>query len=142
MYSGLLNQNNPEFDSLGTKPGLTIAAWAQYVLDNFASVEEAVNELKKEEFVIVSKYIPGTDKFTTLHLSISDASGDNAIFEYIEGSLVIHHNRSYQVMTNSPIFEKQLAINGIANRASPTPEGIPINNNKRNPQSRAREKCC
>ncbi len=107
----LAESKYPEFDSLGTKPGLTIAAWAQYVLDNFASVEEAVNELKKEEFVIVSKYIPGTDKFTTLHLSISDASGDNAIFEYIEGSLVIHHNRSYQVMTNSPIFEKQLAIN-------------------------------
>ena len=107
----LAESKYPEFDSLGTKPGLTIAAWAQYVLDNFASVEESVNELKKEEFVIVSKYIPGTDKFTTLHLSISDASGDNAIFEYIEGSLVIHHNRSYQVMTNSPIFEKQLAIN-------------------------------
>jgi len=107
----LAESKYPEFDSLGIKPGLTIAAWAQYVLDNFATVEESVNELKKEEFVIVSEYIPDTDKFTTLHLSISDASGDNAIFEYIEGSLVIHHNRSYQVMTNSPIFEKQLAIN-------------------------------
>ena len=101
----------PEFDSAGSNNGLSIAAWAQYVLDNYATVEEAVTELSKEEFIIVSEYIPGTDRFTTLHLSISDSNGDNAIFEYIEGKLVIHHSRSYQVMTNSPIFEKQLAIN-------------------------------
>lgn len=28
--------------------GVTIAAWAQYVLDNFATVKEAVRELKKK----------------------------------------------------------------------------------------------
>ncbi len=107
----LVESKYPEFDTLGNKKGLSIAAWAQYVLDNFATVNEAVEALEKEPFVVVSAYIPGTNKFTTLHLSISDATGDNAIFEYIEGKLVIHHDRSYQVMTNSPIFEKQLAIN-------------------------------
>lgn len=107
----LAESRYPVFDSTGTNNGLSIAAWAQYVLDNFATVEEAVAKLSKEEFIIVSKNIPGTDKFTTLHLSISDSSGDNAIFEYIDGKLVIHHDRTYQVMTNSPIFEKQLAIN-------------------------------
>lgn len=101
----------PVFSPTGTRNGLSIAAWAQYVLDNFASVQEAVSELSKEEFVVVSANIPGTNRFTTIHLSISDASGDNAIFEYIDGKLVIHHDRSYQVMTNSPVFEKQLAIN-------------------------------
>lgn len=107
----LAESKYPEFDSTGNQKGLTIAAWAQYVLDNFATVDEAVTELSKEEFVVVSEYIPGTDKFTTVHLSLSDATGDNAIFEYIDGKLVIHHSPSYQVMTNSPIFEKQLAIN-------------------------------
>ena len=107
----LAESKYPEFDSTGSVKGLSIAAWAQYVLDNFATVDEAVSELSKEKFVIVSKYIPGTDKFTTLHLSISDATGDNAIFEYIDGKLVIHHSPKYQVMTNSPIFEKQLDIN-------------------------------
>ena len=107
----LVESKYPEFDSTGSHNGLSIAAWAQYVLDNFATVDEAVESLSKEKFVVVSTYIPGTDKFTTLHLSISDATGDNAIFEYIDGKLVIHHNRSYQVMTNSPIFEKQLSIN-------------------------------
>ena len=29
-----------------------------------------------------------------------------AIVEYIDGRQVIHHDRAYQVMTNSPIFER------------------------------------
>lgn len=93
------------------KPGLTIAAWVQYVLDNFATVDEAVSALEKEHFEIITADVPGKDMMATLHLSISDATGDNAIFEYIKGKLVIHHDRSYQVMTNSPIFEEQLALN-------------------------------
>ncbi|MBD8347895.1 linear amide C-N hydrolase [Dysgonomonas sp. HGC4] len=93
------------------KPGLTIAAWVQYVLDSFATVDEAVSFLEKESFVVISDNMPGQDRMATLHLSISDATGDNAIFEYIKGKLVIHHDRSYQVMTNSPIFDEQLALN-------------------------------
>lgn len=106
----LAESEYPTFDPRGDKQGISIALWAQYVLDNFATVEEAVNQMKDEPFVVVSDYIPGTEKFTTLHLSISDATGDNAIFEYIKGKLVIHHDPSYVVMTNSPIFEQQLAL--------------------------------
>ncbi len=92
------------------KPGLTIAAWAQYVLDNFATVGEAVEALETEPFVVVTDAVPGEQRLATLHLSISDATGDSAIVEYIRGKQVIHHDRSYQVMTNSPAFEKQLAL--------------------------------
>lgn len=106
----LVESEYPAFDKDGTKPGLSISLWAQYVLDNFATVAETVNELKKESFAVVSDFIPGTDKFTTVHLSISDASGDNAILEYIGGKLVIHHDPSYTVMTNDPTYEEQLAI--------------------------------
>ena len=95
----------------GKKPGLSIAAWVQYVLDNFATVDEAVKEMEKGTFEVVSDQMPDGSRMATLHLSISDASGDNAIFEYIKGKLVIHHDRSYQVMTNSPIFHEQLALN-------------------------------
>lgn len=93
------------------KPGLSIAAWVQYVLDNYATVEESVEDLGLVKFMVVTANIPGTTSLATLHLSISDASGDNAIFEYISGKLVIHHNRAYQVMTNSPVYDKQLAMN-------------------------------
>ncbi|QBQ42859.1 linear amide C-N hydrolase [Sphingobacterium psychroaquaticum] len=107
----LVESTYPKFDPNGNRKGLSISAWAQYVLDNYATVEEAVNDLRKESFAVVSDYVPGTTKFTTLHLSISDASGDNAIMEYINGKLIIHHSPSYTVMTNSPVFEEQLALN-------------------------------
>lgn len=101
----------PEFDPNGTKQGMSISLWAQYVLDNFATVKEVVDYLRGEPFVIVSDYIPGTERFTTVHLSISDAQGDNAVFEYLGGKLVVHHDPSYVVMTNSPVFDQQLALN-------------------------------
>lgn len=47
----------------------------------------------------------------TVRLSISDASGDSAIFEYLDGKLVVHHGKQYQVMTNSPTFDQQLSLN-------------------------------
>ncbi|WP_233599378.1 linear amide C-N hydrolase [Erwinia sp. JUb26] len=104
----LVESSYPKYDS--KKPGLTIAAWAQYALDNFATVQEAVDVLSKEPFSIVTDKVPGENRLATLHLSLSDATGDSAIIEYIDGKQVIHHSRSYQVMTNSPIFEKQLAM--------------------------------
>ncbi|MBX8800784.1 linear amide C-N hydrolase [Ochrobactrum sp. MR28] len=105
----LVESDYPEFNK--DKPGLTIAAWAQYVLDNYATVEEAVTALKDEPFTIVTDKVPGESRLATLHLSISDASGDSAIIEYIDGKQVIHHSREYQVMTNSPTFDQQLALN-------------------------------
>lgn len=94
----------------GEKPALSIAAWVQYMLDNFTTVSEAVSEIEKNTFDVVSDMMPDGTRMATLHLSISDATGDNAIFEYIDGKLNIHHNRSYQVMTNSPVFDQQLAL--------------------------------
>ncbi|MBO9715522.1 MAG: linear amide C-N hydrolase [Pseudoxanthomonas sp.] len=93
------------------KPALAISLWAQYVLDNFATVAEAVAALEKEPFIVVTDKTPGEDRLATLHLSMSDASGDSAIIEYIDGKQVIHHGRQYQVMTNSPTFDQQLALN-------------------------------
>jgi penicillin V acylase-like amidase (Ntn superfamily) len=92
------------------KPLLSVAAWAQYVLDNYATVAEAVEALRSEPFVIQAPNLPNGSK-STLHLSISDASGDSAILQYVGGKLVIFHGRQYNVMTNSPIFSEQLALN-------------------------------
>jgi penicillin V acylase-like amidase (Ntn superfamily) len=105
----LVESSYPKYD--GKTPGLSLAAWAQYVLDNFATVQEAVDALAKQPFTIVTANVPGEQRLATLHLSLSDSSGDSAIVEYIDGKQVIHHSRSYQVMTNSPIFTEQLALN-------------------------------
>ena len=106
----LVESQYPAFGA-NSKPGLSIAAWAQYVLDNFATVQQAVAALSEEPFTLVSDTMPGENRLTTVHLSISDASGDSAIVEYIGGKQVIHHGRQYQVMTNSPTYDQQLALN-------------------------------
>ena len=105
----LAESEYPQWD--GKKPGLSIAAWVQYILDNFATVDEAVSYVEKGTFEVVSDMMPDGTRMATLHLSISDADGDNAIFEYIGGELKIHHDKSYQVRTNSPVFDQQLALN-------------------------------
>ena len=94
----------------GSKPLLSISCWAQYALDNFATVAEAVNALSKEPFVVLAPVLPNGAPAHG-HLSLSDPSGDSAIFEYVGGKLVVHHGRQYQVMTNSPTFDQQLAMN-------------------------------
>ena len=93
----LVESEYPEYD--GSTPGLSISIWAQYVLDNFATVAEAVTALEQNPFTLVSDKVPGEERLATLHLSLSDASGDSAII------------RDYQVMTNSPTFNQQLALN-------------------------------
>ena len=105
----LVESEYPAYDGRG--PGLSIAAWAQYVLDNYGTVKEAVEALRAQPFTVVTDKVPGEDRLATLHLSMSDASGDSAIIEYIGGKQVIHHDRKYQVMTNSPTFDEQLALN-------------------------------
>lgn len=93
-----------------TRPVMGISIWTQYVLDNFATVDEAVKELSKETFRIDAPDMPNGAK-STLHLAISDASGNSAIFEYIKGKLIIHEGKEYQVMTNSPSYEQQITLN-------------------------------
>jgi penicillin V acylase-like amidase (Ntn superfamily) len=95
---------------LPNKPGLALSLWAQYILDNFATVAEAVDALQAEPFTVVTANVPGEDRLATLHMSLSDQTGDSAIIEYIAGKQVIHHDRKFQVMTNSPTFDKQLAL--------------------------------
>ena len=91
----------------GDKPQLNINGWVQYILDNYSSVADAVEGLSKEPFRLVPS---GTVSPATLHLSLSDPAGDNAIIEYIKGELKIYHSRDYKVMTNEPSFDQQLAI--------------------------------
>jgi penicillin V acylase-like amidase (Ntn superfamily) len=66
------------------RPAVTVCAWTQYVLDRFATVAEAVTELRKETFRVVAITTPN-GRPGTVHLAISDPSGDSAIFEYVGG---------------------------------------------------------
>jgi penicillin V acylase-like amidase (Ntn superfamily) len=92
------------------RPTISIGAWLQYVLDNYRSVTETVEAMKPDPFTVVSGNF-GNGRPANVHFSLSDTKGDSAVFEYLNGKLVIHHGRDYTVMTNSPVYDQQLAIN-------------------------------
>ena len=110
LVANLLYLAESDYGKPDGKPVLSISLWAQYVLDQFATVAEAVAHLRQEPFRVVAPLLPNGQR-AQLHLAISDATGDSAIFEYIGGRLVIHHGRQYTVMTNSPSFGQQLTLN-------------------------------
>ena len=63
------------------KPALHAGLWAQYLLDNAATVEEAL--ALQATFSIVMVEAHGRE--ATVHLALEDATGDSAIVEYIDG---------------------------------------------------------
>jgi len=89
-----------------SKPGVNAALWAQYVLDNAATVEEALDLLKPIQVTPAE----ARGHQASVHLAIEDASGDSAIIEYISSKPVIHHGREFKIMTNDPPYDEQLAL--------------------------------
>lgn len=92
------------------RPVMGLSIWTQYVLDNFATVEEAVKELSKDTFRVDAPDLPNGVK-SRLHLAISDPTGNSAIVEYLDGHVSIYEGKQYQVLTNSPAYNLQLAVN-------------------------------
>jgi len=97
----------------GSVPAMSLAIWPQYFLDQYATVAEAANDLFDQtghpKFQVRTKaLIPGVP--TLMHLSLTDATGDNLILEWLNGELFVHHGPQYNVMTNEPSFDQQLAI--------------------------------
>lgn len=106
----LAESEYPQAPPTSKSQPMSIAVWTQYVLDNYASVAEVVAGARAETFYVLP--VPTPDGHAgTVHLAVSDPTGDSAIFEYIGGKLVIHHGKEYQVMTNSPIYDQQIALN-------------------------------
>jgi choloylglycine hydrolase len=89
-----------------SKQGVHAGLWGQYMLDNAATVEEALALFDGIQPVMME----ANGHKATLHLAMEDASGDSAIVEFIEGKPVIHHGREFQVMTNDPTYAEQLAL--------------------------------
>lgn len=106
LYLSTTDYGKPQ----ANRQNISILTWTQYVLDNYATVDEAVKDFGQDKFNMIAKKLPNGSA-PTVHLSITDRAGDNAIFEYVSGKLTVHHNKAYKVMTNEPVYEKQLALN-------------------------------
>jgi len=88
------------------KAGLQIALWAQYLLDNAATVAEAIELMRNVQLVMVEAH----GHQATVHLAVQDAGGDSAIMENLGGELVVHHGPQYRLMTNDPSYDEQLRL--------------------------------
>ena len=95
----------------------------RYVLDNFATVKEAVEGLPGLPGLSELRTIrdPVCEGATSLpheegivlggHMAIEDASGDSAVFEHVNGTWQVYHSRTDAlVMTNDPPFQDQKKI--------------------------------
>ena len=114
LVANLLYLGETDFGPTPTdnRPRLSFTGWVDYVLTTFATVNEVVDAFTNPSIYIVPiNFGPGRAAHPTVHLSVSDASGDSAVIEYLGGRPVIHHGRQYQVMTNSPTYDQQLQLN-------------------------------
>src|SRR5436309_599570 len=89
-----------------SKPAVQAGLWAQFLLDNAATVEEALALLNTVQVVTVESH----GHRANVHLAIEDAGGDSAIIEYANGGQIVHHGREYRIMTNEPLYAVQLAL--------------------------------
>lgn len=107
------------------KPGLQAALWAQYLLDRATNVTEALALL--DAIQIVQFDIHGYA--STVHLALSDASGDSAVIEYVDGGTKkVYHGAEYNVLANAPTYDEQLALVSAIDVAHPSASvGLPGN---------------
>ncbi len=90
--------------------GISVSIWAQYFLDNFATVAEVVEATPSIQIRTFQSVHHGDKVNTPIHISLADATGDSVIIEILDGKPVIHHSKEYKVLTNSPIFTEQLVL--------------------------------
>jgi choloylglycine hydrolase len=82
--------------------------WVAFVLDNFATVSEAVEAISNDVYLVSVKGREGYTYATPKHLAIADATSDSAIIEIQKGVVKIFHGRAYRVLTNPPSYQQQL----------------------------------
>lgn len=104
LSAHLLYLHGTEYEPADQRPGVSNRQWVQFVLDNFATVADAVEALKQVR--IVSEEAFGRE--WPLHLALADASGDGAVIEFVKGRAVVHHGKDVTVMTNEPTLDEQL----------------------------------
>ena len=88
------------------QPAVQAGLWAQFLLDNAATVTEALGLLDTVQVVMVETH----GHKANVHLAIEDAGGDSAIIEFVKGRKVVHHGREFRIMTNDPTYDEQLAL--------------------------------
>jgi choloylglycine hydrolase len=89
-------------------PGVTWMKLTQYILGNYATVNDVLDNLQNYQIVERKINLKGNNINLPFHFSVSDASGDSAVIEFINEKPVIYHGKQYSAMTNEPSYDQQL----------------------------------
>jgi penicillin V acylase-like amidase (Ntn superfamily) len=100
----LVESDYPFSDTL---PTMLAHQWIQYQLDMFANVKEVIQNLPKINVQPMGTFTPAS--WANYHAFVSDSSGDFAIIEFLEKSIVVHRGEAapVPVLCNSP-YDKEL----------------------------------
>ncbi|MFC3051554.1 linear amide C-N hydrolase [Kordiimonas pumila] len=85
-------------------PAINTLRWVRYILDNFASVDEALAAM--QHIHIAPGILDGNPM--SFHMAMEDSSGDSAIIEFVNGIKTIKHGAQYTVLTNNPPYTEQV----------------------------------
>ena len=106
QYLGIPENKLPERNN--DIPGVTWMKLVGYILGNYSTVNDVLNNLNKFQIVERDINLKGKNIKLPLHFSITDATGDSAVIEFINGKPVIYHGKQYSAMTNEPSYDQQL----------------------------------
>ncbi|KEF55606.1 uncharacterized protein A1O9_08356 [Exophiala aquamarina CBS 119918] len=98
-----------------SKPQVSVAVWLQYFLDMYPSIAEIAEDLFDDageaKYQVATAFPAHIFPVPPLvHISLADPTGNNMILEWIDGKLTVHSSPKYQVMTNEPSYDQQLAL--------------------------------
>lgn len=101
LYLTETNYEQPD----NTLPQVSNVLWGQYLLDNYTTVSEVLSDPHKYQLVATKVH----GRTWPIHMAIEDASGDSAVIEFIDGKMNVYHGAQYNIMTNEPAYNIQLA---------------------------------
>ena len=104
LVANLLYLHNTQYEASDGRPVIANTMAVQYLLDQSATVTEALANLQKHRVASIK----AAGREWPLHISVSDASGDSAVIEFVNGKQVVHHGRDIVAMTNEPALDWQL----------------------------------
>ncbi|ABO46463.1 linear amide C-N hydrolase [Francisella tularensis] len=91
-----------------SKPGVNGLYWIRYVLGNFATVKEVLDNLDSYQIYNPPIEINGKESNIPVHYMVEDKTGDSALIEYINGKLTVHRN--VKAISNEPSYDEQQKI--------------------------------
>jgi len=91
-------------DRDGRRPGVLEGRYGQYLLDNAATVSEALQLMYQSQ--LVPEAAAGFN--WPLHLALEDAQGDSAVVEFVGGQMNVFHGKEFTVLSNDPTLDQQV----------------------------------